>query len=86
MVSTLIFGDLNTIMICQPGMVTDNENGIWVSKGGEMNVKHIFHLDTSVPRTEKEWSVAIQNCLTRCEQMEASSIAFPAIGTGKYKI
>ena len=59
-------------------------NGLWVTTAGEMRAKYIIHLDSASPRRNNAmWTKAIVECLTVSDIREATSIAFPALGTGK---
>ena len=62
-------------------------NGIWVTTAGDMNAKYIIHLDSSRPgRDSTKWTEAIVECLTESDTKEATSIAFPALGTGNQTV
>ena len=59
-------------------------NGIWVTSAGDMNAKNIIHLDSSKPgKSSRKWTESIVECLFESDRREATSIAFPALGTGK---
>ena len=64
--------------------VAPSANGLWVTTAGDMHAKYIIHLDSASPgRNNAMWTKAIVECLTVSDIREATSIAFPALGTGK---
>ena len=56
-----------------------------VTSGGNLKAKYVIHaasMDFENPTTEESLYDSIKNCLLRAEELELSSIAFPALGTG----
>ena len=58
-------------------------NGIWVTTAGDLTARYLIHLDSQLPgKSSKKWTSAIMECLSECDRRQATSIAFPALGTG----
>ncbi|KAK3598396.1 hypothetical protein CHS0354_019799 [Potamilus streckersoni] len=54
------------------------QNGIAVTKGHGLNCKHVIHV---VAADDHQWTPVIKKCLMTADQLQAKSVAFPALGT-----
>ena len=57
-------------------------NGIAVTGGGDLLVKHVIHLNVRDKSHMKEWTMAIRSCLDEAERLGLTSLSFPTLGTG----
>lgn len=57
-------------------------DGIAVTKAGNLNTKNIIHIDTKYKT--KEWLQPVEKCLKKAEEMGITSVAFPTLGISKY--
>ena len=57
-------------------------DGIAVTKAGNLNTKNIIHIDTKYKT--KEWLEPIEKSLKKAEEMGITSVAFPTLGISKY--
>jgi len=60
-------------------------DGVGITAAGGLASRYILHLVAPGFETER-WKKAVMNCLAYAECHQLKSLAFPALGTGKFKI
>lgn len=55
--------------------------GCVVTRAGSLRCKHVIHIDA---QSSHSWKSKIKKCLEAANNLELSSVTFPAVGTGNF--
>jgi len=59
-------------------------DGVVLTKaGGQLKCQYICHINARLPNCDKAWEKMIHRCLEVIDEKNLTSLAMPAVGTGK---